>query len=60
MPGLLEYESIPGVLSSKPFGRKGKSRKISTEQETEDIITVKDITNKVFLSVIHLFGYQDN
>ena len=47
VPGLLEYESIPGVLSSKPFGRGPKSRGKSTSKETEDIITVKDITNKV-------------
>eukprot|EP00112_Aurelia_sp_Birch-Aquarium-sp1_P000216 Seg1018.18 transcript_id=Seg1018.18/GoldUCD/mRNA.D3Y31 product="Unconventional myosin-Va" protein_id=Seg1018.18/GoldUCD/D3Y31 len=46
-PGLLEYESIPGVLSSKPFGRGPKSRGKSTSRETEDIITVKDITNKL-------------
>ena len=46
VPGLLEYESIPGVLSSKPFGRGAKSGK-SVSRETEDIITVKDITNKV-------------
>eukprot|EP00794_Sanderia_malayensis_P004645 gene4645-5253_t len=47
VPGLLEYESIPGVLSSKPFGRGAKSRGKSITRETEDIITVKDITNKL-------------
>ena len=40
---MLEYESIPCVLSSKPFGKLAKS----IDHETEDIITVEDITNKV-------------
>ena len=38
---MLEYESIPGVMSTI---RKFKSEK----REAEEIITVKDITNKVF------------
>lgn len=47
VPGLLEYESIPGVLSLKPLGRGAKSRNQTAKHETEDIITVKDITNKL-------------
>ena len=52
---MLEYESIPGVLSSKPFGKRAKSRQKSIDRETEDIITVKDITNKVFLHNLVIF-----
>jgi len=47
VPGMLEYESIPGVLGSKPFGKRAKSRQKSIDHETEDIITIKDITNKL-------------
>lgn len=38
VPGMLEYESIPGVSSSKPFGGRTKSHAD---------ITVKTITNRV-------------
>ena len=57
VPALLEYESIPGVLSSKPFGKRSKSRQKSIDHETEDIITVKDFTNKVFFHklIFHRF-----
>ena len=37
---MLEYESIPGVVSTL---RRFKSE----QKKSEDIITVKDITNKV-------------
>lgn len=40
VPGMLEYESIPGVMSTL---RRFKEE----EKRTEEIITVKDITNKV-------------
>lgn len=39
VPGMLEYESIPGVVSTL---RRFKSE----QKKSEDIITVKDITNK--------------
>lgn len=38
VPGMLEYESIPGVSSSKPFGGRTKSHAD---------VTVKTITHKV-------------
>ena len=38
VPGMLEYESIPGVSSSKPFG--GRSKALAD-------ITVKSITKQV-------------
>ena len=38
VPGMLEYESIPGVSSSKPFGGRTKSHAD---------ITVKSITHMV-------------
>jgi len=38
---MLEYESIPGVISTL--------RRFKSEQsKSEEIITVKDITNKVY------------
>ncbi|XP_057301771.1 unconventional myosin-Va-like isoform X2 [Hydractinia symbiolongicarpus] len=40
VPGMLEYESIPGVVSTL---RRFKSEK----KKSEEIITVKDITNKL-------------
>ena len=38
VPGMLEYESIPGVSSSKPFGGRSKAHAD---------ITVKSITKQV-------------
>lgn len=47
VPGMLEYESIPGVSSSKPFSGRTKSHAD---------ITVKTITNRVnvFYDVVML------
>ena len=42
VPGMLEYESIPGVSSSKPFGGRSKAHAD---------ITVKSITKQVGDSV---------
>ena len=42
VPGMLEYESIPGVSSSKPFGGRSKAHAD---------ITVKSITKQVGYSV---------
>ena len=44
VPGLLEYESIPAVSSSKPFGRTNMRQR--GRSKTEDI-TVKTITKYV-------------
>jgi len=42
VPGMLEYESIPGVVSTL---RRFKNEQI--KRPSEEIITVKDITNKL-------------
>ena len=52
---MLEYESIPGLLSWKPFGKRAKSRQKSIDHETVDIITVADVTNKVALHILVIF-----
>lgn len=52
---MLEYESIPGVVSTL---RRFKSE----QKKSEDIITVKDITNKVLFISFSFFlteGYND-
>ena len=50
VPGLLEYESIPGVSSSKPFGRTNIRQRAQSKNED---ITVKTITKKVDLCVVY-------
>ena len=52
VPGLLEYESIPGVSRSNPFGR-GKTKIPVREAMTEEIITVEDVTKTVSEMYIH-------
>ena len=44
VPSLLEYESIPGVSSSKPFGRMNMRQRAKSKSED---VTVKTITKKV-------------
>ena len=44
VPGLLEFESIPAVSSSKPFGRTNMRQRTRSNNEE---ITVKTITKYV-------------
>ena len=49
---MLEYESIPGVVSTL---RRFKNEQV--KRSSEEIITVKDITNKVCLSLDMHFSF---
>lgn len=51
VPGLLEFESIPAVSSSKPFGRTNMRQRASSSKED---ITVKTITKYVSYMFIFL------
>lgn len=53
VPGMLEFESIPGVVSTL---RRFKNER----KNSEEIITVKDITNKVNFDLLYLFFLWGN